>query len=1505
MNRRSFFPAHKSTEPLVQDEFFLMKAIPTKRSLLTAFILPVLALAMGQLQAAPKYESGVLTADQPDATVWRTVLFAKAFATPPVVVLGTPTYAGGQALTTRVRNVTATSFEYQLDEWDYLDGAHSTESLHYLALEPGVHLIDGVTWQAGRASGVTKTAQAITFPSSFGAAPVVLAQAESVVNAKALTTRVNGVTSAGFTLRLATQESDTAALSGESVGWLAVATGTGTVDGALFKAARTGASVTQAWSALSFGATYRLPLFFSQAQTLNNADPFTLRQRNLTSTGVEVFLQEEQSADAEVAHPAEDVGYLVLGESVGEVRAKLEVGEIVHTQANATTWTPVTFAKTYTTPVVVFGPLTQNNGQPAAVRVRNVTSTGFEFQVDRWDYLGGAHPEETLTYLVAEAGQYVIAGLRWQFSRATGVTHTASTQTFVEAFAAAPVVLAQVATTSETSAVVERISNVTASGFSIELDEQESADQVHAAETVHYLAVQKGSGRQVSNQFVVEAGATESVVTDAFTAVNFTRKLADPFLLADFQTRNEADPVVVRQRNLSRNKVDLRAQEEISADAETAHAGESAGWLVLGGALDVDEDGLPDSWEVANGLNPNNAADATADPDGDGINNLNEYAYGTNPASFDSGGVITVTALVAEAYEKEGTPAKFRINRTGGVVPVSVSFTLSGRATVTSDYLVQNNGGSALNGTINLGLGAASNDVVIVPVVDSVNEYPETVTLTLATSSKYTVGTANVADVRVNDATNIPANEQLFVAYLTKQGSASTYASGLATVHLNGPKSAARVTLSFSGLTSNQTNAYIRNGVTAGVGAELRPTLPIGQVTQETWTLVPVGTISGQDQVDALYQTGGKWVYLNIGTGSYPAGEIAGTFAAQTGSSVFTPPDAPPELPTLTGDALTRDVARFLTQATFGPTQAEITALVNEINTTHGGNRLAGYKAWIDAQFALDQTKLLAYTQAADAHEWSLRGATPDNFTSGNEPRYHNRRRGWWLLATKAQDQLRQRLAFALSEILVTSEDLALLRNKHYGLANYYDVLGNRADGNYRALLEDVSKSPIQGKYLSHLQNQKTVLDAQGNVLFSPDENYAREILQLFSIGLVALHPDGSLKLGADGLPIQTYSNDDITNLARVFTGWSFGKRNGSAASGYPEQDNTNFFQGNGPAYYQASWTNPLINFAAYHDTAAKTVLGSNISAGLNGQQDLTAALDVIFNHPNVAPFISRLLIQRLVTSNPSHGYIYRVAQKFENNGSGVRGNLKAVVKAILTDYEARSLDIINNVGYGKQKEPIIRYVQLLRALGGKSGLPLSALSSFGYPATQLDNFPAGTSIYRYADTDVPLGQTPQAAPSVFNWFLPDFNPGGALAAAGLVAPELQLSTETSVVQVINYHYQVTHNDNGQSTASLVGATDDSLDNVKLDRAPWVQLYDHEISEGKTVAEAVTTVLDQLDLVLTAGNFKTRYAAAAVPNPRSVILNAVSTLPGTPTSEARVKELVYLLVSSPEYIHQK
>ncbi len=540
---------------------------------------------------------------------------------------------------------------------------------------------------------------------------------------------------------------------------------------------------------------------------------------------------------------------------------------------------------------------------------------------------------------------------------------------------------------------------------------------------------------------------------------------------------------------------------------------------------------------------------------------------------------------------------------------------------------------------------------------------------------------------------------------------------------------------------------------------------------------------------------------------------------------------------------------------------------------------------------------------------------------------------------------MRQRVAFALEQIFVISDRLTSVKTRAYGQSKFYDMLAAAADqpasgsnGSYRKLLEDVSKSPMMGKYLSHLQNQKAVEDppGSGNIILSPDENYAREIMQLFSIGLLQLHPDGLLKLGGNGLPIQTYTNDDIKALARVFTGWSFSWRNGGAPNYSPatiaptDLGNNGFYDKGGYEYFHAGYENPMQNFPALHDEAAKTVLGTGLRA-INGgedesiyaQGDLSRALDVIFNHVNTAPFISRLLIQRLVTSNPSRGYIYRVEQVFENNGSGARGDLKAVVNAILTDYEARSLTLVDpnstdskvDIGYGKVKEPIIRYVQALRAFGAKSSLPVSDLTSYGYSASQQSHLGASPTRYRFGDTMPNLAQTPQDAPSVFNWYLPDYSPGGKISGAGLAAPELQIMTENLVVSAVNYHRQIEYVSVivspppnplpiGQNVTALIGA-DPLLDNIVADIYTFVDYFNtQKTAHGGDARAAMADVVDRLDSLLTAGALKVRYGAAdavGALNTRSIIIDQASAV----SANNRIRAAIYLITSSPEYITQK
>lgn len=982
-----------------------------------------------------------------------------------------------------------------------------------------------------------------------------------------------------------------------------------------------------------------------------------------------------------------------------------------------------------------------------------------------------------------------------------------------------------------------------------------------------------------SSQLLLAGGATYAVeISSTASNVNFYRTGSNPYLGGTAYTNRSAIlyPTV---RDLGMGVVASGTSTQ-----------------------DADNDGMPNSWEMAYGLNPNSLSDAGLDPDGDGRTNLQEFQMGSNPNVFDNpSNTITVSVDTPNAYELEGTAGRVLVTRSGGTNALTINFTRSGIAGV-NDYATKAVNGTTLNGSVSLPAGTNTAYIVIQPTTDTLNEYPETATITLAAGTGYSIGSASSATVNVNDAADVTANEQIFVAPLTPYPGVTSSASGVGTFYLNGPKNRARVSLAFNGLSSMQTNAYIRYGVS---GTELRPNLGTGQLIDVIWNIVPAGAITGQQIIDALYQVGGNFVFTNLGTVNYPAGEIKGNWAKEVTGVPYPPPN-PPAITTVTGESLNREVARFLTQATFGPNKAEIDALVSSVNTTYGGDRIAAFNAWIDTQLSYDQTKLEPYTRAVDKRHWDLAGLDINAPTPGADYPFNSGMRfGWWLLSTKARDQLRQRFAFAASQIWVVSGVNVTLWWNKYGTSNYYDMLGSYATGNFRDLLESVSKHPVMGQYLSSLRNQKAILDPAGNALVSPDENYAREVMQLFSIGLVQRRMDGVVQLNGLGIPLHTYNNADIKNLARVFTGWGHSKTVGPAP-GFALIDNTNFlFSPHGyiHGFYGYPWVYPMTNFPAYHDTEAKTVLGSTIPAGLNGEADLDAAHNILFNHPCTAPFISRLLIQRFVTSNPSPGYIYRVARKFEDNGSGMRGDMKSVLKAILLDYEARTLSLA--VGsYGKQKEPLIRFVQALRAFDGKSQLPLTNISAYGYPANQLDNFPAGVTHYTFESTHNRLSQSPFLSPTVFNWYLPDYAPSGVVAQAGLVAPEMQINTEGSVVNHINYLRGLFLSTNLNAAESLYGITDATLDDIIMNLSPVNTVYDNARTAGQTVTQATTTTLDYLDSILMAGSLKATYATAPSPNPRTMIIDGVSSMTMSDTA-ARVRELLYLVTCTSHYIHQQ
>lgn len=438
---------------------------------------------------------------------------------------------------------------------------------------------------------------------------------------------------------------------------------------------------------------------------------------------------------------------------------------------------------------------------------------------------------------------------------------------------------------------------------------------------------------------------------------------------------------------------------------------------------------------------------------------------------------------------------------------------------------------------------------------------------------------------------------------------------------------------------------------------------------------------------------------------------------------------------------------RFLQQASLGADYETIDALSQ-----------MSLSAWIEDQFTQDDFDFLTHlddTLAVYALDWHLaQGEDPDDFGI-----WSFFRPLWWESVMTGDDLLRDRIAFALSEIFVISSDSDLYDFTE-GVTDYYDMLHNGAFGNFRDLLFDVTMHPTMGNYLSHLNNPKE--DPSVNLF--PDENYAREIMQLFTIGLYELNNDGTRVLDFNGDPIPTYGQDDIREMAKVFTGLGPQKWSRHVDPADSIMYGTIQF---GDCLWCTDLTVPMKMFEDYHEPGAKTLLnGYTIPAGQTGMQDINQAIDLLFNHPNVGPFFGRFMIQRLVKSNPTPQYINRVANAFNDNGSGVRGDMKAIIKAVLLDPEARDCSWIDVADHGMLKEPIVRYTQTMRAF--------NASNSTGRHYNRAWSFI--TNLYQH----------PMESPSVFNFFLPDYQPLGPIADLDLVAPEFQLFNSASALSHVN-----------------------------------------------------------------------------------------------------------------------
>ena len=510
------------------------------------------------------------------------------------------------------------------------------------------------------------------------------------------------------------------------------------------------------------------------------------------------------------------------------------------------------------------------------------------------------------------------------------------------------------------------------------------------------------------------------------------------------------------------------------------------------------------------------------------------------------------------------------------------------------------------------------------------------------------------------------------------------------------------------------------------------------------------------------------------------------------------------------GAALQQPVAddyqavRFLHRASFGPRLDDIEALT-----------IKGYSAWIEEQLQMPASFMLPLTRQR------------------NEPRWLEHVNSWFKLSVNAPDQLRQRVAYALSQFFVVSGE-GELGGQPAALANYYDILIAHSFGNFRDLIEQVTLSPVMGNYLSMKGNQKP--DPESNI--RPDENYARELLQLFSIGLVQLNIDGSVITDSDGVPLPTYNQEIVENFAHVFTGWNF---NNVDDWNYPKNED---------------WFSPMQAYDEHHDKGTKTLLrGRTLPPGQSAEKDLQDALNNIFNHPNVGPFFSRHLITQLVTSNPTPEYIERVATVFNSDSNGLRGNIAAVVSAILLDQEALNGFTNNPQFFGKLREPIVRLVALWRAFEGN---PDNAQFDYSWIAER-------------------LSQAPLQSPSVFNFYSPDFSQPGTIRQRGMSSPEFQIHNESSMISITSALLAHT------IWRNTISDSDPAF--APVDISP-IMLRDGDVN-------AQLSYLSKLTLHSPASDSLQRQARYLLEERSQA------------TSEIRAEDLLFLFVSSPEAAVQR
>jgi len=542
--------------------------------------------------------------------------------------------------------------------------------------------------------------------------------------------------------------------------------------------------------------------------------------------------------------------------------------------------------------------------------------------------------------------------------------------------------------------------------------------------------------------------------------------------------------------------------------------------------------------------------------------------------------------------------------------------------------------------------------------------------------------------------------------------------------------------------------------------------------------------------------------------------------------------------------ATDEEAARFLLQAQFSASDADIAAV-----------RSKGYAPWLAEQ--------MAAPASMPGFDWlNLRGY---GVVNGATNYYDNSYPGdymiWNQLMTSS-DAVRKRIALALSEFFVVSLTGLDFSWRSYAIAAWWDMLSANAFGNFRNLLQDVTLNPAMGYYLNTKGNLKENV-ATGR---APDENYGREVMQLFTLGLYLLNTDGTEKRDGNGNKQETYTQSDITNIARIFTGWDFDQT----------QNVTTVEPVSGRTIPNTVFTRiPMRLNAANHSTLAATFLGTTVPANTDGVTAMNTALDTLFNHPNVGPFFGKQMIQRLVTSNPSPAYVARVASAFNNNGAGVRGDLSAVFKAVLLDDEARGPAGLSQTGFGKLREPMLRLVQWGRTFGITSARGSWKIGDLSDPASR-------------------IGQSPLRSPSVFNFFRPGYvPPSTALSATQTPAPEFQLVNESSVGGYLNAMQTTIRNGIFVNAPDLPQSTSNATNGYDI-----TATYTAELA---LVTDAAALV-KRLNLLLCAGQMSAATQTLIVTALNATAVTASST---DSVKRDRVAAAVLLVMASSEYLIQK